>query len=148
MATKIAFEQLNKLDSLDKVLGLLQKGMTDIPDVCKWQEAHTPKQTGGGFTVKVSEKTGILVFGGFSANPKNTVNIYESAFYQWIAEINDQQSTLAKKLAEIKSKKLASQGKDDERFPRDGQPAANGKAVDAAIAAKQAEIEQLLAARK
>ena len=35
MATKIAFEQLNKLDSLDKVLGLLQKGMTDIPDVCK-----------------------------------------------------------------------------------------------------------------
>ena len=45
MATKIAFEQLNKLDSLDKVLGLLQKGMTDIPDVCKWQEAHAPKQT-------------------------------------------------------------------------------------------------------
>jgi hypothetical protein len=118
MATKIAFEQLTKLDSLDKVLGLLQKGMTDIPDVCKWQEAHAPKQTGGGFTVKVSEKTGILVFGGFSANPKNTVNIYESAFYQWLAEINDPTSNLAKKLADIKTKKLASQGKDDDRFPR------------------------------
>ena len=111
---KLTQEQLSKMDQT-AVLKSLAAGLCTVEDYQAWEKANAPK-TGGGFTVKVSEKTGILVFGGFSANPKNTVNVYEEPFYRWLAEINDPKSSLAKKLASIKAAKTASQGKNDPRF--------------------------------
>ena len=112
-------EQLNKITSEKTVYELLansaKTGVT-VAMVMAWSEAHKPARSGAGFGVKVSDKTGILVFSGFSANPKNTVNVYEEPFYRWLAEINNPESDLAKKLAKIRAEKLASQGKSDPRF--------------------------------